>query len=81
MFFLLFIVSIVSSILIYAGSIIEAKGLFLKISYSLFAPVGCFIVVFGFLSGILHAKSDSAISWRGRIYSMKEHPQSSIHIQ
>ena len=80
-FFPLFIISIVSSLLIYIGAIVETKGLFLKFSYAFLCPIGSFIVVGGFLSGILYAKSDAAVSWRGRTYSMKEHAQSSIQVQ
>jgi len=80
-FFPLFIISIVSSLLIYIGAIVETKGLFLKFSYAFLCPIGSFIVVGGFLSGILYAKSDVAVLWRGRTYSMKEHAQSSIQVQ
>ena len=71
----------VASILIYIGAIIEAKmGLNLRLIYALFAPLGSLVVVLGFLSGLLQAKRDSSVSWRGRSYSMKDHDQSSISI-
>ncbi|MBI2643491.1 MAG: glycosyl transferase, partial [Nitrosarchaeum sp.] len=46
---------------------------------ALFAPIGSLVVVLGFLSGLLHAKS-STVSWRGREYSMKDHVQNSINV-
>ena len=78
---LLFASSILASILIYSGGIIEVKkGLDLKLICALFAPVGSLVVVLAFLSGLLQAKKDASISWRGRSYSMKDHIQDSIRI-
>ena len=75
------IASSVASILIYIGAIIEAKrGLGLRFIHALFAPLGSLVVVMGFLSGLLQAKSKSSVSWRGRNYSMKDHDQSSISV-
>ena len=77
----LFLTSLVASILIYAGGVIEArKGLFSSSIYGVFAPVGSTIIVLGFLCGLLQAKSDKAVSWRGRVYSGKDHAQNSINI-
>ena len=71
----------VASILIYIGAIIEVKmGLGLGLIYALFAPLGSFVVVLGFLSGLLQAKSTSSVTWRGRSYSMKDHTQNSINV-
>jgi len=73
--------SAIASILIYAGAIIEVKvGLKLKLAYALFAPLGSFVVILGFLSGLLQAKRTSSVTWRGRSYSMKDHSQSSISV-
>jgi len=78
--FLLFS-SLVASVLIYSGGIIEAKkGLDLKLFYAIFAPLGSLVVVFAFFSGLIQAKKDASISWRGRSYSMKDHVQDSIRI-
>ena len=78
---LVFITASVASILIYIGAIIEAKkGLSLRLSHALFAPLGSLVVILGFLSGLLQAKSSAAVSWRGRSYSMKDHDQSSISV-
>ena len=78
---ILCITSAIASILIYTGAIIEVKvGLKLKLSYSVFAPLGSLVVVLGFLSGLLQAKRTSAVTWRGRSYSMKDHSQSSINV-
>jgi len=80
-FLILFAISCIASILVYIGGILDAtKGLDLKIKYSLFAPVGGFIVVSGFLAGLIHAKSKTAISWRGRTYHMKGQVQKSINV-
>lgn len=73
--------SIFASALIYAGGIIEVKkGLDLKLIHAVFAPIGSLVVVLAFLSGLLQAKKDSSVSWRGRTYSMKDHVQNSIRI-
>lgn len=78
---ILCITSAIASILIYTGAIIEVKvGLKLKLAYALFAPLGSFVVVLGFLSGLLQAKRTSSVTWRGRSYSMKDHSQSSISV-
>ena len=80
-FLMLFVISCIASILVYIGGILDAtKGLDLKIKYSLFAPVGSFIVVCGFLAGLIQAKSKTAISWRGRTYHMKGQVQKSINL-
>ena len=78
---ILCITSAIASVLIYIGAIIEVRvGLKLKSAYALFAPLGSFVVVLGFLSGLLQAKRTSAITWRGRSYSMKDHSQNSISV-
>jgi len=78
-FSLLFGASIIAVLIIYIAAILETtRGLQLKLWNALLAPVGSFIVVTGFLSGILHAKSNSSVSWRGRTYSMKDQVQKSI---
>jgi len=80
-FLMLFVISCIASILVYIGGILDAtKGLDLKIKYSLFAPVGGFIVVCGFLAGLTQAKSKTALSWRGRTYNMKGQSQKSINV-
>ena len=80
-FSLLFVTSTLSSSLIYIGAIIEVKkALFLKLRHAVFAPIGSLVVVLGFLCGILQAKNSSAVSWRGRSYSMRDHAQSSISV-
>ena len=75
------IVSAIASVLIYIGAIIEVKvGLKLKLAYAIFAPLGSLVVVLGFLNGLVQAKRTSAVTWRGRSYSMKDHSQSSISV-
>ena len=77
---LLFAVSVLATILIYVAALVETRGLQIKQKYALFWPVGSFIVVCGFLSGILQAKSKNAVSWRGREYAMKDQIQDSISV-
>jgi cellulose synthase/poly-beta-1,6-N-acetylglucosamine synthase-like glycosyltransferase len=78
---MVFVSSLFASILIYIGAVIEVKkGLQLKLIHALFGPVGSLVVVLGFLSGLLQAKKDSSVSWRGRKYSLKDHVQDSIRI-
>jgi peptidoglycan biosynthesis protein MviN/MurJ (putative lipid II flippase) len=80
-FTILLLASIVSSFLVYLAGIIDAKkGLQLESVYSIFAPVGSFIVIVGFFMGMVQAKSNKAVSWRGRIYSLKEHVTDSISV-
>lgn len=78
---LLCMTSAIASVLIYIGAIMEVKvGLKIKLVYAVFAPLGSLVVVLGFLSGLLQAKRTSAVTWRGRSYSMKDHSQSSISV-
>ncbi len=78
---ILFVSAAIASILIYIGGTIEAKiGLQLRFVHAVFAPIGSLVVVLGFLSGLLQAKSTSSVTWRGRSYSMKDHAQSSISV-
>ena len=71
----------IASSLIYIGAVIEAKiGLKLRLFHAVFAPLGSLVVVLGFLSGLLQAKSSESVTWRGRRYSMKDHTQSSISV-
>src|SRR3972149_5916364 len=80
-FTILLISSILACCLVFFSGIIDAKkGLKIKWIYSLLAPVGSFIVVAGFLMGMLQAKSKTALLWRGRRYSMKEHVTNSISV-
>jgi len=80
-FMMLLIVSALASSLIYCAGFIDAtKGLQLRKIYSVFAPVGSFIVVSAFFSGMIQANSKTAISWRGRSYSMKEYVTNSISV-
>ena len=80
-FIILLIFSASASILIYCAGFIDAtKGLQLRKIYSLLAPVGSFIVVAGFFSGMIQANSTDSISWRGRRYTMKEHLTNSIRV-
>ena len=80
-----FIPLLVSTILatstIFIAAFMETKmGLNLKSVFALFAPIGGLIVTCGFLSGILQANKSSAVSWRGRKYSVKEFSQNYIKL-
>jgi len=78
---ILCITAAIASILIYVGAIIETKvGLELRFVHALFAPLGGLVVVLGFLSGLLQAKSTTAVTWKKRSYSMKDHTQNSISV-
>ena len=73
--------SIISTITIFSASIMETKmGLNLSITNSIFAPIGSIIVVLGFLAGILQANKSTAVSWRGRKYSVREFSQNYLKV-
>jgi hypothetical protein len=73
--------AIFSTCTIFIAAIMETKmGLNLKSVFALFAPIGGLIVACGFLSGILQANKSSAVSWRGRKYSVKEFSQNYINL-
>jgi len=77
----LLVSAVISTITIFSASIMETKmGLNLSIINSIFAPVGSIIVVLGFLSGILQANKSTAVSWRGRKYSIKEFNQNYLKV-
>ena len=77
----LFYISLITVGLLYMAAITETKkGLGLKIIHALLAPVGSFVIVSGFATGILQVKSDSALVWRGRSYSMEDQIQNSISV-
>ena len=77
----LFVIASIASVLVYTGGILDAaKGVGSGIKYSLFAPIGCFIVVCGFFAGLIQATSKHAVSWRGRTYYMKDQIQKSINV-
>ena len=70
-----------STVAIFTAARMETKmGLNLKSVFGLFAPIGSLIVTCGFLSGILQANKSSAVSWRGRKYSVKEFSQNYIKL-
>jgi len=80
-FMILFGSAIFASGLIYLASAIDAKkGLSLGLEYIIFAPLGSAIIVSGFASGILHAKKNDSVKWRGRTYSMADTIQDSISL-
>lgn len=77
----LFISSLIASLLIYLGIMIEAKNaLYIKLRYTVAGPLGSVFIVIAFMSGILQAKKNSAVVWRGRSYSMKDHVPRSLRV-
>lgn len=78
---ILFGVVLTSIGLFYFGSTVDAKkGLGLGFRHVLFAPLGSLVIVSGFASGILHAKKNDSVSWRGRTYSISETSQHPISL-
>ena len=77
----LLISAILSTTTIFIAGFMETKmGLNLSSVFGLFSPLGGLIVTCGFLSGILQANKSSAVSWRGRKYSVKEFSQNYIKL-
>ena len=77
----LLISAILSTLAIFIAAFMETKmGLSLNSVFGLFAPLGGLIVTCGFLSGILQANKSSAVSWRGRKYSVKEFSQNYLNL-
>ena len=77
----LLISATISTIMVFLASAMEAKmGLNLSLINSIFAPLGSIIVVLGFLAGILQANKSTAVSWRGRKYSVKEFSQNHLKV-
>jgi cellulose synthase/poly-beta-1,6-N-acetylglucosamine synthase-like glycosyltransferase len=77
----LLISAISSTLAIFTAAFMETKmGLSLNSVFGLFAPLGGLIVTCGFLSGILQANKSSAVSWRGRKYSVKEFSQNYLNL-
>jgi cellulose synthase/poly-beta-1,6-N-acetylglucosamine synthase-like glycosyltransferase len=80
-FSILFGVSTIATIFVILASALDAKkGLGLPVKYALMSPVGSAIIIGGFASGILNAKSNNAVTWRGRTYSMVDTIQNSISL-
>ena len=77
----LLISSILSTCTIFIAAFMETKmGLNLNSVFALLAPIGGLVVTCGFLSGLLQANKSSAVSWRGRKYSVKEFSQNYIKL-
>ncbi|HSB56313.1 MAG TPA: glycosyltransferase [Nitrosopumilaceae archaeon] len=80
-FSLLFSISVITVGLLYSAAIIETKkGLGLGLVDGLLGPIGSFMIVLGFASGILQVKSNKALIWRGRTYSMTNQIQNAINV-
>ena len=80
-FFPLLVSAIFSTSTIFIAAFMETRmGLNLNSGYGVLAPIGGLIVTCGFLSGILQANKSSAVSWRGRKYSVKEFSQNYIKL-
>jgi hypothetical protein len=70
----------VSSALLFSACLIDARSLGIKMSHAILAPLGSLVVVCGLLAGLLQAKGNAAVSWRGRNYSMKDHNPDFINV-
>ncbi len=79
-FFAVFVSSTVSSALLFSACVVDALALRIKMRHAVCAPLGSLVVVCGFLAGLLQAKSNKAVSWRGRSYSMKDHTPDFINV-
>jgi len=80
-FSLLCFVSAITIGLLYVAAILEAKkGLCLCLVHALLCPIGSFMIVVGFASGILQVKSNKALMWKGRTYSMTNQIQNAINV-
>jgi hypothetical protein len=79
-FLAVLISSVGSSALLFSACVIDAKALQIRMIHAICAPLGSMIVVGGFLSGLVQAKKSSAVSWRGRTYSMKDHTSDFINV-
>ena len=77
---IVFASSISSSVLLYSACLIDSRALGIKTKHAICSPLGSLIVVSGFLTGLLHAKTNVGVSWRGRKYSMKDHSPNFINI-
>lgn len=72
--------SAVSSALLFSACLIDAWALQIRMRHAVCAPLGSLVVVGGFLTGLIQAKKSSAVSWRGRTYSMKDHSPDFINL-
>ncbi|MBM3904516.1 MAG: glycosyltransferase [Thaumarchaeota archaeon] len=72
--------SAVSSALLFSACVVDARALQIKMRHAICAPLGSLVVVGGFLVGLIQAKRSSAVSWRGRTYSMKDHSPDFINV-
>jgi hypothetical protein len=66
--------------LLFSACMVDAHALQIRMHHAICAPLGSLVVVCGFLSGLIQAKKSSAVSWRGRTYSMKDHSPDFINI-
>lgn len=76
----LFAASLIASGAIYAGAAIETRILHLNARYALLCPLGGLIVVLGFQAGIIRARDDASVIWRGRHYSLADYSSNPIEI-
>jgi hypothetical protein len=79
-FFAVFVSSVTSSALLFSACVVDALALRIKIHHAFCAPLGSLVVVCGFLAGLLQAKGNKTVSWRGRSYSMKDHTPDFINV-
>lgn len=72
----LFALSLAAAGMVHAGAAIECAVLRVGVRHAALCAAGCAAVVLGFLAGLLRARSDGAVVWRGRRYSPSDHAAS-----
>lgn len=68
--------SLAASCLVHAGAAVESVVLRVGLRYAALCAAGCAAVVLGFQAGLIKARSDGAVVWRGRRYSASDHAAS-----
>lgn len=68
--------SLAASCLVHAGAAVESAVLRVGLRYASLCAAGCAVVVLGFQAGLIKARSDGAVVWRGRRYSASDHAAS-----
>jgi cellulose synthase/poly-beta-1,6-N-acetylglucosamine synthase-like glycosyltransferase len=80
-FSLLFSISTITVGLLFFAAILESKkGLGLSIGHAMLGPIGSLMIVLGFASGMLQVKTNRALLWRGRSYTMSNQIQNAINV-
>ena len=73
-------VSGASCVAVLCGAITESYVLRIKMYNALACPLGGAVVVAGFLAGLLGVSRRNSVSWRGRLYTLKNIAQSPMDV-